>query len=98
LQIKLPRGNQDSCERKGWIFKTVKGRKNGTPSWNSKKTRKKKPRFWGDQDIIRTDFKVPSKPLTLDLMETLDLFFRRACYHCNASYRKMKRTEVVEKV
>jgi hypothetical protein len=30
---------------------------------------------------------VPSKPLTLDLMETLDLFFRRACYHQNASYR-----------
>ncbi len=24
---------------------------------------------------------IPSKPLTLDLMETLDLFFRRAYYH-----------------
>jgi hypothetical protein len=39
---------------------------------------------------------VPSKPLTLDLMETLDLFFRRACYHWNAAYRKMKRIKVVE--
>ncbi len=41
-------------------------------------------------------FLVPSKPLTLDLMKTLDHFFRRACYHWNASYRKMKRIQVVE--
>jgi hypothetical protein len=42
---------------------------------------------------------IPSKPLTLDLMETLDFFFRRACYHRNASYRKKrKRKEVVEKL
>jgi hypothetical protein len=41
---------------------------------------------------------VPSKPLTLDLMETLDLFFRRACYHWNASYRKVKRVTIVKKI
>ncbi len=35
--------------------------------------------------------KLPSKPVNLDLMETLDLFFRRAGYRQNASYRKMKR-------
>jgi hypothetical protein len=35
-----------------------------------------------------TTLVVPSKPITLDLMETLGLFFRRACYHWNASYRK----------
>ncbi len=29
--------------------------------------------------------KLPPKPLTLDLMETLDLLFRRACHHQNAS-------------
>jgi hypothetical protein len=29
-------------------------------------------------------------------METLGLFFRKACYHQNASYRKMKRRKVVE--
>jgi hypothetical protein len=38
------------------------------------------------------------KALTLHLMETLDLFFRRACFHCNASYRKRKRMKVVEKL
>jgi hypothetical protein len=32
-------------------------------------------RYWYVKDNL------PSKPLTLDLMETLDLFFRRACYH-----------------
>jgi hypothetical protein len=37
---------------------------------------------------------VPPKPLTLNLMETLDLW---ACYHHNASYRKMKRMKVLEK-
>ncbi len=41
---------------------------------------------------------LPSKPLTLDLMETLDLFFRRACYHWNASYIKRKRIKVGEKL
>jgi hypothetical protein len=41
---------------------------------------------------------IPSKPLTLDLMETLNLFFRKASYHRNASYRKMKRTKGVEKL
>ncbi len=41
---------------------------------------------------------LPSKPLTVDLKETLDLFFRRACYHWNASYRKLKRIKVVEKL
>jgi hypothetical protein len=41
---------------------------------------------------------LPSKPLTLDHMETLDLFFRRACYHQKASYRKMKRIKIVEKL
>ncbi len=41
---------------------------------------------------------VPSKPLTLDLMETLDFFFRRAYHHRNASYRKMKRIKFVEKL
>jgi hypothetical protein len=41
---------------------------------------------------------IPSKPLTFDLIETLDLFFRRACYHWNVSYRKMKRIRVVENV
>jgi hypothetical protein len=30
-------------------------------------------------------------------METLHLFFRRACYHQNTSYRKMKKIKVVEK-
>jgi hypothetical protein len=35
---------------------------------------------------------VPSKPLTLEL------FFRRACYRRNASYRKMKIINVVEKI
>jgi hypothetical protein len=39
---------------------------------------------------------VPSKPLTLDLMETSDLFFRKVCYDQNASCRKMKRIKVVE--
>ncbi len=39
---------------------------------------------------------IPSKPLTLDLMETLDLFFRRACYHWNVSHRKIKRIKVVD--
>ncbi len=42
--------------------------------------------------------KIPSKPLTLDLMETLDLIFRRASYHWKTSYRKMKRLKVVEKL
>jgi hypothetical protein len=41
---------------------------------------------------------LPSKPLTLDLMKTLDLFFRKACYHQNASYKKIKRIKVVEKL
>jgi hypothetical protein len=41
---------------------------------------------------------VPSKLLTLDLMETLDLFFRRAGYHQNASHRNMKETRVLEKL
>ncbi len=39
---------------------------------------------------------LPSKPLTLDLMETLNLVFRTAWYHWNASYREMKRINVVE--
>jgi hypothetical protein len=43
-----------------------------------------------------TNSSLPSKTLTLDLMESLDLVFRRACYHQNASNRKMKRLEVVE--
>jgi hypothetical protein len=42
--------------------------------------------------------KVPSKLLTLDLMETLDFFFRKAYYYQNASYRNMKRIKVVEKL
>ncbi len=40
---------------------------------------------------------VPSKPLTLDLMETLDLFFRKGLPSLNAFYRNMKRIKVVEK-
>ncbi len=46
---------------------------------------------------VRPLYDVPSKPLTLDLMETLDLIFRRAFYHWSTSYRKMKRIKVVEK-
>jgi hypothetical protein len=34
----------------------------------------------------------------LDLMETLDLVFRRACCHWNAAYRKIERMKVVEKL
>jgi hypothetical protein len=45
-----------------------------------------------------TFLNVTSIPLTLDLMETLDLFSRRACYHRNVSYIKMKRIKVVEKL
>jgi hypothetical protein len=30
---------------------------------------------------------IPSKPLTLDLMETFDLFSTRACYHQTTSLR-----------
>jgi hypothetical protein len=41
---------------------------------------------------------VLSKPLTLDFVETLGLFFRWACYHQNTSYRKRKRINVVEKL
>ncbi len=46
-----------------------------------------------DPPIKRNNFfqKYCQSPyLTLDLMETLDLFFRRACCHWNASYRKNK--------
>jgi hypothetical protein len=35
---------------------------------------------------------IPSKP------PTLDLFFRRACYNQNASYGKMTRIKVEEKL
>jgi hypothetical protein len=42
--------------------------------------------------------KVPSKPLTSDLKETLDLFIRRACCRWNAFYRKTKRIKVVERL
>ncbi len=31
-------------------------------------------------------------------METKDLFSKRACYHCNASCRKLKRIKDVEKL
>jgi hypothetical protein len=34
----------------------------------------------------------------LDLRETLDLFFRKTCYHRNTSYRRTKRIKVVEKL
>ncbi len=51
-----------------------------------------------DLQICFCSYLVPSRPLILDLMETLDLFFRRACYRWNASYRKMKRIKVVEKL
>jgi hypothetical protein len=44
------------------------------------------------------DICVPSKPLTLDRIEAFDLFFGRACYNWNASYRKMKVIKVVEKL
>jgi hypothetical protein len=39
---------------------------------------------------------LPSKPLTWDHMETLNLYSRRACYHWNTPYRKMERIKVVE--
>jgi hypothetical protein len=41
---------------------------------------------------------LPSQPLTLNLMETLDLFFRRAFYCRNASYPKIKRIKLIEKL
>ncbi len=41
---------------------------------------------------------IPSKPLTMNLVETLDLFFRRACYYQNVSYRKKNGREVVDKL
>jgi hypothetical protein len=41
---------------------------------------------------------IPSKHITLDLMETSDLFFRRGCLNWNTSYRKMERIKVVEKL
>ncbi len=47
---------------------------------------------------ISRDHLILSKTLTLDFIETLDLFFRRVCYHQNASYRKMKRIKVVHKL
>ncbi len=58
--------------------------------WGQKKCLPDKRRQWGHW--------IPSKPRTLDLIETLDLFFRRACYHRNAFYRKMKTIKVVEKL
>jgi hypothetical protein len=41
---------------------------------------------------------IPYKPLTLDRLETLGCFFRGACFHESASYRKMKKMKVVEKL
>jgi hypothetical protein len=41
---------------------------------------------------------IPSKPLIPDLVETLNLFFCRAWYHQNASYRKMNGIKVVDKL
>ncbi len=44
---------------------------------------------------------LPSKPLTLDLMETMDLIFffsDRACYYQNAPNRKMNEIKVVDKL
>jgi hypothetical protein len=35
--------------------------------------------------------KIPSKPLTLDLVKILDFVSRCVCYHQNAPYRKMKK-------
>ncbi len=46
----------------------------------------------------KTHWKLPSKPLTLDLMQTLDLFFTRVCYYQIASYRQMNRIKVVDKL
>ncbi len=37
--------------------------------------------------MINQVYPLPSKPLTLDLMETLDLYFRRACYHLDLQIR-----------
>jgi hypothetical protein len=44
------------------------------------------------------DHYLPSKPLTLDLIETQDLSFSRACYNQHVSNRKMERIKVVEKL
>ncbi len=41
---------------------------------------------------------LPSTSLILDLMESLNLFFRRACYYQNSSYRKMNEIKVVDKL
>ncbi len=40
---------------------------------------------------------VPSKPLTLDHVETFDVFFRRACYHWNASNMKIEENKSCRK-
>jgi hypothetical protein len=53
-------------------------------------------RQWENQTFAYVIY-VPSDPLTLDLMEILDLFLRSACYHQNASYRKMMWMKVAEK-
>jgi hypothetical protein len=47
---------------------------------------------WHDCPLFPPSLLIPSKSLTLDL------FFRRDCYHWNMSYRKMKRMKVVEKL
>ncbi len=54
--------------------------------------------FWVCIEDLWRFVELPSKPLSLDLMETLDLFFRRACYHWNTFYIKMKRIKFVVKL
>jgi hypothetical protein len=49
-------------------------------------------------ECIYLIFSFSSKPLTLDLTETLDLLFRRTCFYQNASYRKMNGIKVVDKL
>jgi hypothetical protein len=49
--------------------------------------------------ILKESLKVPSKPLTLDCMDTLEPIFRRACFiYQNASYTKMNGIKVVDKL
>jgi hypothetical protein len=57
--------------------------------------KKKKKKNWVLDRLF--SLHVPSKPLTLNLMETLDLSFRKGLVSLiNESYRKMKRIKVVE--